>query len=345
MASPHDPSAQSGGRIPVVALTGHLGAGKTSLLNHLLRSPGARLGVVVNDFGSVSVDAALVTGQVDQAASISGGCLCCLPGGGGLDKALARLAQPRLRLDAILLEASGAADPLTLSALIRFSGVGGVRPGGLVEVVDAVEHFETVDTYPEPPLRYLAASLVVVGKADLLPQPERSATVARVRQRVHERNPGALVVEASRGRVDPALVFDVASTEPPGDRLPLGPRHDDHEPHRHAQAVTRELSGPVAPGALVDLLRQPPPGAYRVKGRVPVLSAAGPQGYLVNVVGRTVHIASLPEAPDPGELVVIGLELDPAQTGLWLHRLVEAPVTGPDPVGLSRLSRLRRLSD
>lgn len=45
-------------RVPVVALTGHLGAGKTSLLNHLLRTPGARLGVVINDFGSLNVDAA-----------------------------------------------------------------------------------------------------------------------------------------------------------------------------------------------------------------------------------------------------------------------------------------------
>ncbi|MFF0973213.1 UNVERIFIED_CONTAM: GTP-binding protein, partial [Kocuria sp. CPCC 205295] len=75
-------------RVPVIALTGHLGAGKTSLLNHLLRAPGARLGVVVNDFGELNVDAALVSGQVDEAASISGGCLCCLPDAGGLDEAL-----------------------------------------------------------------------------------------------------------------------------------------------------------------------------------------------------------------------------------------------------------------
>ncbi|MFD1102414.1 GTP-binding protein, partial [Schaalia naturae] len=81
-------------RVPVVAVTGFLGAGKTSLLNHLLRRPGARLGVVVNDFGAINVDAALVGGQVEQAAAITGGCLCCLPDAGGLDDALARLARP-----------------------------------------------------------------------------------------------------------------------------------------------------------------------------------------------------------------------------------------------------------
>ncbi|MFP3589350.1 GTP-binding protein, partial [Paraburkholderia sp. SIMBA_055] len=88
-----------------------LGAGKTTLLNHLLRAPGARLGVVVNDFGAINVDAALVTGQVDEAAAISGGCVCCLPDSGGLDEALEKLSDPRLRLDAIIIEASGATDP------------------------------------------------------------------------------------------------------------------------------------------------------------------------------------------------------------------------------------------
>jgi len=92
--------------VPVIALTGYLGAGKTSLLNHVLRQPRARLGVVVNDFGDVGVDAGLLVGQVTDPAAISGGCLCCLDDAGGLDAALERLAAPRLRLDAIIVEAS-----------------------------------------------------------------------------------------------------------------------------------------------------------------------------------------------------------------------------------------------
>ena len=87
-------------RVPVIALTGYLGAGKTTLLNHLLRTPGARLGVVVNDFGDINVDAALVTGEVDEPASVAGGCLCCMPDAGGLETALERLTAARPDLDA-----------------------------------------------------------------------------------------------------------------------------------------------------------------------------------------------------------------------------------------------------
>ena len=66
-------------RIPVVLVAGFLGSGKTTLLNHLLRdNRGTRIGVVVNDFGDVNVDAFLVRGHVDASATITGGCLCCL---------------------------------------------------------------------------------------------------------------------------------------------------------------------------------------------------------------------------------------------------------------------------
>ncbi|MER7798421.1 GTP-binding protein [Microbacterium sp. NPDC096154] len=171
-------------RIPVIGVTGYLGAGKTTLLNHLLARPGARLGVVVNDFGEINVDAALVTGQIDEAASIAGGCICCLPDAGGLDDALARLTDPRLGLDAVLVEASGAADPLALARLIRFSGVERVRPGGLIDVVDAREHERAVDTGAVAPARFAAATLVVVNKLDCVP-------AARARRDRTATGPGA----------------------------------------------------------------------------------------------------------------------------------------------------------
>ena len=64
--------------LPVLILTGYLGSGKTTVLNHFLATGGARIGVIINDFGDVNVDAALVAGHVAEPVSIAGGCLCCI---------------------------------------------------------------------------------------------------------------------------------------------------------------------------------------------------------------------------------------------------------------------------
>ncbi|WP_193045656.1 CobW family GTP-binding protein [Mycolicibacterium baixiangningiae] len=338
--------------IPVIALTGYLGAGKTSLLNHVLRAPDARVGVVINDFGELNVDAALVTGQVDEPASIAGGCICCLPDEGGLDAALEKLADPKLGLDAIIVEASGLADPVAVSRIIRFSGVDRVRPGGVVDVIDAAMHFDTVDRGGAPPARYAAASLVVVNKLDQIP--DRAAALERIEARVRERHPEAHIVGAVGGRVDPALLYDVAA--PGSDVGQLSFRelllddahdhahHDDHNhDHVHAVSVTATSTGCVDPGALFDLLEAPPAGVYRIKGTVAVRYRERARSYVVNVVGPNVHVAA--GTPGSGNgLVAIGTGFDVDEVRARVEAALR-PSDGPVPTaGLRRLQRYRRLS-
>jgi G3E family GTPase len=335
--------------IPVIALTGYLGAGKTSLLNHVLRAPDARVGVVINDFGELNVDAALVTGQVDEPASIAGGCICCLPDEGGLDAALEKLADPKLGLDAIIVEASGLADPVAVSRIIRFSGVERVRPGGVVDVIDAARHFDTVDRGGAPPARYAAASLVVVNKLDQIPDDDRAVALERIETRVRERHPEAHIVGAVGGRVDPALLYDVADPGAATGQLSLRelliePEHHD-EPHHHVHAVsvTATSEGCVDPGTLFDLLEDPPAGVYRLKGTVAVRYRERARTYVVNVVGPSVHVAGgTPSGSNV--LVAIGTGFDVDE----VRGRVEAalrPFDGPVPAaGLRRLQRYRRLS-
>jgi G3E family GTPase len=334
-------------------LTGYLGAGKTTLLNHLLRRPGARIGVIINDFGKINVNAALVTGQVDEAASISGGCLCCMPDGGGLDDALKSLARPKLRLDAIIIEASGIADPIALARIIHFSSAPHIRPGGIVELVDAVEHFHSVDVSDEPPARYAATNLIVITKTDLLAESQREAIISRIRQRVRMRNPDAQFVIADRERIDSDLVFDVASDEDPVDELPIAqlirdstPESETHE-HHHAHAVSQELTEAVSPSALIELLENPPAGAYRMKGRVVIRErrkANGAAGYVVNLVGRSIHIAPMASPARPGELVAIGMHLDVEEARRRFDALAHTPADQPDTMGLRHVHRYARLS-
>jgi G3E family GTPase len=331
--------------IPVIALTGHLGAGKTTLLNHLLRHPGTRIGVVVNDFGDINIDAGLVAGQVDEPASIAGGCICCLPDGGGLDEALIKLADPARRLDAIVIEASGVADPVAIARLIGFSEMRGVRPGGLVDVVDAVNHFDTVDRGALPPVRYGAASLIVVNKLDQVPGDARSTVLDRVTQRAAQRNPRVHVVGTTGGQIDPELLFDASATSGQVGQLSfldLAPEHE-HE-HVHADAVTVSSSGCVDPDALMNLLEEPPPQVFRLKGVVAVRHRTTVREYVVNLVGSGIHIAKAPRGAMANCLVAIGMHLDvPAVRARLDNALQPAPGPAPAPA-LRRLERYRRLS-
>ena len=341
--------------VPVIALTGYLGAGKTSLLNHVLRAPGARIGVVINDFGELNVDAALVTGQVDEPASIAGGCICCLPDEGGLDAALEKLTDPRLGLDAIIVEASGLAEPVALARIIRYSGVERVRPGGVVDVIDAATHFDTVDRGGLPPARYGAASLVVVNKLDQVPADDRDAALERIETRVRERNPHVQVIGAIGGRVDPALLYDVSASDSDAvgqlsfrelliDAEPAPDPHAHDHDHAHAASVTATSDGCIDPGVLIDLLEEPPTGVYRIKGAVAVRTGARVRTYVVNVVGTSVHVAAAPPTVRTNCLVAIGTRFDVDSVR---DRVTAAlrPHDGPAPsVGLRRLQRHRRRS-
>ncbi|WP_025778438.1 CobW family GTP-binding protein [Brevibacterium sp. VCM10] len=308
--------------IPVILLTGYLGAGKTSLLNHLLRHPDARIGVIVNDFGDLNIDAGLVVGQVDEPLSISGGCVCCLTDDSELEDALVAMTNPQLRLDAIIVEASGFAEPLTLARIITRMGHHRFHLGGVIDVVDATMYFDTVDTSSLPPLRFAATTLVLVNKLDQVPAADRDSTVEAVRARVHERNPRVIVIGTHHARLDPTLIFDPgvgdrdsrrggsdvgedpvqpelpirellrqAYAEAAADEIGDGEVDEGSMPHRHARSVTVNGSGPADPDAVMDFVEDLPPGVYRVKGTVLAVEGSRRRSFDVQAVGPNVYVA------------------------------------------------------
>ncbi|MFE3523326.1 CobW family GTP-binding protein [Streptomyces sp. NPDC059161] len=198
MSSPN-PSQQ----IPVIVLAGFLGSGKTTLLNHLLRAGrGTRIGAIVNDFGSIEIDAMTVAGQLgDSTVSLGNGCLCCAVDASELDLYLDRLTRPAARLDVIVIEASGLAEPQELVKMLLASENPRIVYGGLVEVVDAAEYDTTREKHPEIERHLAIADLVVLNKTDRVD----AADLARLRTAL---GGAAAVVEAAYGRVDPELFFD-----------------------------------------------------------------------------------------------------------------------------------------
>ena len=191
---------------------------------------------------------------------------------------------------------------------------------------------------------------MVVNKLDRIPDDARDKVLDRIERRVRERNPDVHVVGATAGRIDPALLYDVSGSGEAGGQLSLREllvdtaEDETHEhPHVHADSVTVTSDGCVEPGALIDLLEQPPAGVYRLKGTVAVRYRDRTRRYVVNVVGTSVHLANAKSSP-ANALVAIGTRLDVDDVRERLEAAL-APYGGrASAAGVRRLQRYRRLS-
>ncbi|MFD3439857.1 CobW family GTP-binding protein [Streptomyces sp. NPDC058685] len=331
--------------VPVIVLAGFLGSGKTTLLNHLLRAGrGTRIGVVVNDFGAIEIDAMTVAGQLgDSTVSLGNGCLCCAVDASELDVFLDRLARPDARLDVIVIEASGLAEPQELVRMVLAAENERVVYGGLVEVVDAAEFDATLERHPEIARHLGIADLVVLNKADRVDD----AAGQRLRERIRGLGSGALV-SATYGRIDPELLFecrprgervgqlsfddlrleDEDGDGEQGDGHAHGHAHGDHL-HAAYESVSFTADEPLHPRRLLDFLDSRPEGLYRIKGFVDFGALDPRNRYAVHAVGRFLRFH--PEPWPAGErrqsgIVLIGSGIDSAALRKELDAL---PVAGP----------------
>ena len=213
-------SAAPADRIPVTLIGGYLGAGKTSLLGHLLaHAGGGRIAALVNDFGALGLDAALVARRDAETVTLTNGCVCCSIAddfGAALD---AQVHSPRPP-DRIVVETSGVADP---GRSARYAlGWPGVGLDAVVTVVD----LETIRARATDRFtgglvvrQIESADVLVANKSDRVAPPERRSTTDWLARHA----PRAARIETCHGRVAPAVVLGVGMHDP--DRPPTGPGH------------------------------------------------------------------------------------------------------------------------
>ncbi|MFE2444608.1 CobW family GTP-binding protein [Streptomyces melanosporofaciens] len=340
-------------RIPVILVTGFLGSGKTTMLNHLMRdSADTRIGVIVNDFGSINIDAMAVAGQVDSMIPIENGCLCCAADASEMDEMLDRLTDPELRIDVVVIEASGLAEPQSMIRTLLSSTNERIVYGGLVEVVDAAEFPDTRVRHPELDRHVRAADLIVLNKTDRVAEDERRDLV----ETLQEIAPGAPVLAAAHGRVDPALLFDHRPRETAeegfrqlsfadvwGDDVPAedgcgqdacGDGHD-HGHHLHAAYESMEFTAaePLHPRRLMAFLDSLPAGLYRAKGFLHFAGAGRERKFALHAVGSYLRFQPSPwerDEPRTTQLVMIGTGIDAGTLTKRLTECVAAPAEEVD---------------
>ncbi|WP_020658420.1 CobW family GTP-binding protein [Amycolatopsis benzoatilytica] len=328
-------------RVPVVLVAGFLGSGKSTMLNYLLANrEGARIGVVVNDFGAVNIDALAVAGQIDTMVSVGNGCLCCAVDASGLDAMLGKLSRPEAGIDVIVVEASGIAEPRDLLRLMIASENPDIRYGGLVQVVDAAEFEESRTQHPELAEHLRVADLVVLNKADRV----GADRLDQVKATVGEHAPGVPVLVTEHGRVDPSLFFDPRPREIAGQMSFDDLREHDHSEHLHArfESVSFRADQPLSPRRFLAFLENRAAGLYRVKGYVDVGVAGARSRFGVHAVGSFVQVErSSWSGSRRSDVVAIGTGVDVAT----VERQLAECVTNGDEDDAGGLIRFLRYCD
>ncbi len=284
------PSWDDAPRVPVTFLAGYLGAGKTTVVNHLLVTTDRRLALLVNDLGTVAVDAERIARRTDDVVELNDGCVCCSLAGGFTD-ALEEIRQ-RPRPDHLVIELSGVAEP---ARVVGWASTAGFALDAVVTLADLDQlHLRAADSRVADTIerQLTPAHLVLATKGDVASDDDRVASLEIVERFA----PDAPVVEIVDGVIDPVVLL--------GGINGAAPELDTSAEHANShRAETIELAC-ADRDALTEWLAGLGDDVVRAKGTV---ATAEGQTWDVDRVGTRHRITPAATEATPCPMVVIRL--------------------------------------